>query len=85
VNAQAQTSGRRSRKTLAEAVITNAEASAADHQVKVALAAYFIAERRGFEPGHELDDWLAAEAQLAQAEQPRVRSSIQLIKPENVS
>jgi hypothetical protein len=28
----------------------------------VATAAYYIAEQRGFEPGHEVDDWLAAEA-----------------------
>jgi len=28
----------------------------------VATAAYFIAEQRGFAPGHELDDWRAAEA-----------------------
>jgi hypothetical protein len=28
----------------------------------VAAAAYFIAERRGFAPGHELEDWVAAEA-----------------------
>jgi hypothetical protein len=27
-------------------------------------AAYFKAERRGFAPGHELDDWLAAEAEI---------------------
>jgi hypothetical protein len=27
----------------------------------IAEAAYFIAMRRGFSPGHELDDWLAAE------------------------
>jgi hypothetical protein len=25
------------------------------------VAAYFLAERRGFAPGHDLDDWLAAE------------------------
>jgi hypothetical protein len=30
----------------------------------VAEAAYFHAEHRGFEPGHELDDWLAAENQI---------------------
>jgi hypothetical protein len=30
----------------------------------VAEAAYFYAEHRGFEPGHELDDWLAAEDQV---------------------
>jgi hypothetical protein len=27
-------------------------------------AAYFLAERRGFASGHELDDWLAAEKQI---------------------
>lgn len=27
-------------------------------------AAYFLAERRGFAPGHELDDWLQAEAAI---------------------
>lgn len=30
----------------------------------IAEAAYFHAEHRGFEPGHELDDWLAAENQI---------------------
>ena len=30
----------------------------------IAEAAYFIAEQRGFEPGHEVDDWLQAEAQI---------------------
>ena len=30
----------------------------------IAEAAYFCAERRGFAPGHELEDWLQAEAQL---------------------
>jgi hypothetical protein len=32
---------------------------------KVAEAAYYIAEGRGFEPGHELEDWIAAERQIA--------------------
>ena len=31
---------------------------------KIARAAYYLAEQRGFAPGHELDDWLAAERQL---------------------
>lgn len=35
----------------------------ADEQ-KVAQAAYFKALDRGFEPGHELEDWLAAEREL---------------------
>jgi hypothetical protein len=31
----------------------------------VAEAAYFIAERRGFAAGRELDDWLQAEAEVS--------------------
>lgn len=31
-------------------------------QEAIAVAAYFHAERRGFVPGGELDDWLQAEA-----------------------
>jgi len=61
------------------------EARAADHQVQVALAAYFIAEKRGFEPGHELDDWLAAEAQVASAGQPRLTKPIQQVQAESIA
>jgi hypothetical protein len=35
-------------------------------QERVAELAYFRALRRGFEPGHELEDWLAAEAEIDQ-------------------
>jgi len=35
----------------------------------IQLTAYYFAERRNFEPGHELEDWLSAEAQvLAEAQ-----------------
>jgi hypothetical protein len=30
----------------------------------IAAAAYFLAEQRGFEPGHELEDWLTAEQKV---------------------
>jgi hypothetical protein len=30
----------------------------------IATAAYYLAERRNFEPGHEHEDWMAAEAQI---------------------
>jgi hypothetical protein len=30
---------------------------------RIALAAYFISESRGFEPGHEDADWLLGELQ----------------------
>lgn len=35
-----------------------------DRHTAIAEAAYFRAERRGFVPGHELDDWLTAEAEF---------------------
>jgi hypothetical protein len=43
----------------------------------IAEAAYFRAEKRGFAPGHETEDWLAAEAEvdaklLHAADSPRV-------------
>jgi hypothetical protein len=31
----------------------------------IEMAAYFRAERRGFAPGHEFEDWVAAEAEIA--------------------
>jgi hypothetical protein len=34
------------------------------HHEATARAAYFLAEARGFEPGHDVDDWFAAEQQL---------------------
>ena len=30
----------------------------------IAVAAYYLAERRNFEPGHETEDWLTAELQV---------------------
>lgn len=33
-------------------------------QERIAVAAYYLAERRGFAPGCELDDWLRAEAEV---------------------
>lgn len=33
----------------------------------IAVAAYYRAERRGFAPGGEVDDWLEAERELIEA------------------
>lgn len=41
---------------------------------EVAVRAYFLAQARGFLPGHELDDWLQAEAEL-RAERSRALPS----------
>lgn len=31
---------------------------------RIAVSAYYKAEARGYEPGHEIQDWLAAEAEI---------------------
>ena len=35
-----------------------------DRDATLAELAYYKAENRGFHPGHDLDDWLAAEQEL---------------------
>lgn len=51
-----------------------AQVSAEARHALIAAAAYLRAERRGFAPGQETDDWFAAEAEvdaLLRAEQSR--------------
>ena len=45
---------------------SNSEGTTVQHERRdlVAETAYFIAERRGFKPGHELEDWLQAEKEV---------------------
>jgi hypothetical protein len=38
--------------------------SDSERYAQISLCAYFRAERRGFEPGHMWDDWLAAEEEV---------------------
>jgi hypothetical protein len=52
---------------IAERAAQPAEPVASDpetQQLMIAEAAYFCAEKRGFAPGGELEDWLEAEAQV---------------------
>jgi hypothetical protein len=37
-----------------------------DRHASIAKAAYFRSESRGFAPGHEVEDWLAAEEEVDQ-------------------
>ena len=37
-----------------------------DQFYRTAECAYYKAEARGFEPGHEMEDWLAAESEVNQ-------------------
>lgn len=45
-----------------EATTTAGPAADSPHD-EIAVAAYFRAEKRGFAPGGELEDWLSAEAE----------------------
>lgn len=59
-------------------IVRMAEVEAANRaalrRAMVTRAAYLRAERRGFEPGHELEDWLAAELEVANAQQLTILS-----------
>ncbi|MGB7815111.1 MAG: DUF2934 domain-containing protein [Methylotenera sp.] len=33
---------------------------------RIAVSAYYKADARGYEPGHEIQDWLEAEAEMQQ-------------------
>ena len=37
-----------------------------DQNSHIAILAYYKAQARGSEPGHELEDWLLAEAEVSQ-------------------
>ena len=52
----------------------------ARRQERIAVAAYYNAERRGFAAGREQDDWLEAEKQIDGEEQPRAEKASR--KPE---
>lgn len=54
--------GRRSRQHNAAAARAR---DPAQRHAMIAEAAYYRAERRHFEPGYELDDWLQAEAEIS--------------------
>ena len=38
--------------------------SSSEYYRMIAQAAYYLAEHRGFQSGHELEDWLAAEREI---------------------
>lgn len=42
----------------------DAKIDAEKRHALIAQAAYLRAERRGFAPGHEVEDWLSAEAEI---------------------
>lgn len=51
-------------------VLTIEERDERQRHDRIATAAYFLASARGFTPGRELDDWLAAELAEDQGRAP---------------
>ena len=43
---------------------SNAAIPPLEKHLRIAQAAYYIAERRGFAPGNELEDWFQAEGEV---------------------
>lgn len=49
---------------LPEVTLLGVPAPAPSRETRIAMAAYARAEKRGFAPGFEVDDWLAAEREV---------------------
>jgi len=49
---------------------STSEVQMEDRLKNIEAAAYIKAERRGFTPGHEVEDWLEAEREVDEAAQP---------------
>jgi hypothetical protein len=57
---------RASDKTSSHTAAAQAPHPPLDRYASIAQAAYFRSQHRGFKPGHEMEDWLAAEAEVDQ-------------------
>lgn len=53
------------RKAASKPTVSTPESAGPEHAEMVRMAAFFRAERRGFAPGYEIEDWLAAEVEVA--------------------
>jgi hypothetical protein len=59
-----QSTARRARRATAPVPEETRAVEARERDAMIAEAAYYRAEARGFESGHELEDWLAAEREI---------------------
>ena len=64
---EAAVKSRTAKRRLEGIELAQEQLTPAQLQVWIAEAAYYRAERRGFAPGQEMDDWLAAEAEISAA------------------
>ena len=69
------------KKTTTKTTSANSEESAVDLEEQISRRAYELYERRGREAGHEVEDWLQAEAELAERRrsQSKVRRSKKIV------
>lgn len=51
-------------ETVADVTLLSEPVALPSRETRIAIAAYQLAERRGFAPGFELDDWLTAEREV---------------------
>ncbi len=51
-------------KTVVSGVVDRRDPPPADLYERIALRAYYRAQARGFAPGAEVEDWVAAEAEI---------------------
>ncbi len=54
------------RKSSSKSNRAKSEANGENRDSHIAVSAYYKAQARGFKPGNELADWLAAEAEVTQ-------------------
>jgi hypothetical protein len=52
-----------------------------DFGAMIAERAYYRAEKRGFVPGHELEDWLVAEREIAMLKAGKAAAPTPIKKP----
>lgn len=70
IEQKAETPKKEARKTVRKPEIVKTEPRAnlvpINLEDEIRRAAYLLAERRGFEPGHDAEDWLNAEREVRQ-------------------
>jgi hypothetical protein len=70
-----------SAQEIVESVLTQLVESEPDHDIpehEIAVEAYFLFEARGFAHGHDVEDWLAAEALVRQRRMSPIVAAIEL-------
>jgi hypothetical protein len=67
MNAETKSDSRNPRASLRQNVPTIIQESSCSQHDQISIAAYYLAQQRGFVAGNDLDDWLRAEAVITGA------------------